>query len=268
MTAARRNVERMPSHRLSPKWLSPCACARWLRKARPSDYAIAVNDLCAALPVVGKPAEVMGSLAAVGVWGSRHVPALATAAVRKPFGLGALFSLGLPTQAQVGDERAQTTTVAEAALRDILSGDPLAVDWPRPDRLAPVLHAVQHRRRHLYRSAVRYGDAAEQVLDVWRSRDLPVQPAPVLIFVPGGAWVHGSRILQGHTLMSHLAEQGWVCLAIDYRVAPRHRWPRHIQDVRRPSRGRGPMSTNSAATEGSWRWPAVRQAGTWRHWRA
>ena len=29
-----------------------------------------------------------------------------------------------------------------------------------------------------------------------------------------------------------LAEQGWVCLAIDYRVAPNHRWPRHITDVK------------------------------------
>ena len=29
-----------------------------------------------------------------------------------------------------------------------------------------------------------------------------------MIFVPGGAWVHGSRILQGYALMSHLAEHG------------------------------------------------------------
>jgi acetyl esterase/lipase len=31
--------------------------------------------------------------------------------------------------------------------------------------------------------------------------------------------------------MSHLAEQGWVCLSIDYRVAPNHAWPQHITDV-------------------------------------
>jgi acetyl esterase/lipase len=54
----------------------------------------------------------------------------------------------------------------------------------------------------------------------------------VLIFVPGGAWVHGSRLLQGYALMSHLAEMGWVCLSIDYRVAPHHRWPAHITDVK------------------------------------
>ena len=61
---------------------------------------------------------------------------------------------------------------------------------------------------------------------------LPAQPAPVLVFVPGGAWIHGRAVGQGSALISHLAEQGWVCLAIDYRVAPHHRWPRHITDVK------------------------------------
>ena len=32
--------------------------------------------------------------------------------------------------------------------------------------------------------------------------------------------------------MSHLADQGWVCLSIEYRVAPHHRWPAHIIDVK------------------------------------
>ena len=53
-----------------------------------------------------------------------------------------------------------------------------------------------------------------------------------MIFVPGGAWVHGSRLLQGYALMSHLAEKGWVCLSIDYRVAPHNPWPAHIADVK------------------------------------
>ena len=39
-------------------------------------------------------------------------------------------------------------------------------------------------------------------------------------------------MLQGYALMSHLAEMGWVCLSIDYRVAPHHRWPAHITDVK------------------------------------
>ena len=53
-----------------------------------------------------------------------------------------------------------------------------------------------------------------------------------MIFVPGGAWLHGTRALQGYALMAHLAAQGWVCLSIGYRVSPHHRWPRHINDVK------------------------------------
>ena len=33
--------------------------------------------------------------------------------------------------------------------------------------------------------------------------------------------------------MSHLAELGWVCVAINYRLSPRSTWPDHIVDVKR-----------------------------------
>lgn len=32
--------------------------------------------------------------------------------------------------------------------------------------------------------------------------------------------------------MSHLIEHGRVCLSIDYRVSPHHRWPRHLSDAK------------------------------------
>jgi acetyl esterase/lipase len=91
---------------------------------------------------------------------------------------------------------------------------------------------LEQRRRYLHETAVRYGPHESQLLDVWRLPELPTTPAPVLIFVPGGAWVHGSRTFQGSALMSHLAAAGWVCLAIDYRVSPRNSWPRHVMDVK------------------------------------
>jgi acetyl esterase/lipase len=98
------------------------------------------------------------------------------------------------------------------------------------NRMPPFVRARAQRKRCLYRSSIQYGDHPSQLLDVWRRPDLPPN-APVLLFVPGGAWVQGTRVLQGHTLLSHLVEQGWVCLTMDYRVSPLHRWPRHIADV-------------------------------------
>lgn len=41
----------------------------------------------------------------------------------------------------------------------------------------------------------------------------------------------GHRRPQGYALMSHLVDQGWICVAMDYRTAPINRWPRPFLDV-------------------------------------
>jgi acetyl esterase/lipase len=84
-------------------------------------------------------------------------------------------------------------------------------------------------------NVVSYGPHGRANLaDVWRRRDLPRDgKAPVLLQVPGGAWVIGMRRPQAYPLMSHLAARGWVCVSIGYRVSPVHTWPEHIVDVKR-----------------------------------
>ncbi|MDQ2625605.1 MULTISPECIES: alpha/beta hydrolase [Mycolicibacter] len=80
-----------------------------------------------------------------------------------------------------------------------------------------------------------YGEyGGRNTLDIWRHRDLPHDGrAPVLLQVPGGAWMVGSKRGQAHPLMSHLVERGWVCVSINYRLSPRSTWPDHIIDVKR-----------------------------------
>jgi len=51
--------------------------------------------------------------------------------------------------------------------------------------------------------------------------------------VHGGAWIVGQKEGQAHPLMAHLAERGWVCVTINYRLSPRATWPDHIVDVKR-----------------------------------
>jgi acetyl esterase/lipase len=201
-----------------------CSRIRWLRHARAMDYVVAVGDAYASIPVIGRHLEPFGALAAIGALGYRHAPEMVSASWRRRLAKESLELRKL--------ERRRTHAQAEAALRGIVPDEDLDINWPRAERTAPMWKAAEHRRRHLYRSAVRYGDAPTQVLDVWRRRDLPDGPAPVVVFVPGGAWIHGSRILQGYALMSHLAALGWICLSVEYRVAPHHPWPRHIQDVK------------------------------------
>lgn len=177
----------------------------------------------ASLPVVGKRLEPLGCVTAMGVWGARQAPELMSAMVKDWFTPG--------TNEARRKDRAATNEVSVTALRGVVSAADLDGAWPAPERTPPVAGARRHRR-HLYRRNVHYGEHPAQLLDVWRRKDLPDTPAPVMIFVPGGAWIHGSRAVQGYALMSRLAELGWVCLSIDYRVSPHHRWPRHIVDVK------------------------------------
>lgn len=196
---------------------------RWMLRARPADYLLALSVATTSLPVFGRHLEPLGGAAAMGVWGARHMPDFLASTAKSWLtpGIGEIRKR----------DRDRTNAVSDAALRGVVAAEDLDIDWPAPERTPPMWKALAHRR-YLHRSGVHYGNHPAQLLDVWRRKDLPPTPAPVLIFVPGGAWVHGSRLLQGYALMSHLAERGWVCLSIDYRVAPHHRWPSHITDVK------------------------------------
>ncbi|KRE27447.1 esterase [Mycobacterium sp. Soil538] len=92
------------------------------------------------------------------------------------------------------------------------------------------------RRRYVEKAGtVQYGPhGGANRADIWRRTDLPRDgKAPVLLQVPGGAWSIGMRRPQAYPLLSHLADHGWVCVSIDYRVSPRNTWPDHIIDVKR-----------------------------------
>jgi acetyl esterase/lipase len=82
------------------------------------------------------------------------------------------------------------------------------------------------RRRHVAHT-ITYANG--QPLDIW----LPDNPAnaPVFVYIPGGAWVMGDRRHQGHAIMSHLVSKGWICVTMNYRTAPIHRWPAPFEDV-------------------------------------
>jgi acetyl esterase/lipase len=91
------------------------------------------------------------------------------------------------------------------------------------------------RRRYLHQEDLSYGESGiRNHLDIWRRKDLPLDAqAPVLIQIHGSAWTKGSKRGQGYPLMAHMAERGWVCVAINYSLAPAARWPAHIIDVKR-----------------------------------
>ncbi len=132
--------------------------------------------------------------------------------------------------------------VLEAGLREQLGpdyADELATlpnaPAKRGRRDLPLRTTVARRRFVDKSNIVSYGPHGRANLaDIWRRRDLPRDgKAPVLVQVPGGAWVIGWRRPQAYPLMSHLVSRGWICVSLNYRVSPIHTWPDHIVDVKR-----------------------------------
>jgi acetyl esterase/lipase len=112
--------------------------------------------------------------------------------------------------------------------------------WRRPagsgTAKAPgLLRMLRIYRDYAHDADISYGEYGRaNHLDIWRRPDLdPAGKAPVLFQIPGGAWITGNKRGQAHPLMSHLAELGWICVAINYRHSPRNTWPDHIVDVKR-----------------------------------
>jgi acetyl esterase/lipase len=137
----------------------------------------------------------------------------------------------------------KTRDIVEQALIDELGDD-------YRDRMAPILAPPADvpvtlrqvalpvrgwRRRYVGNRDIAYGDAGKRnMLDIWRRGDLSADAkAPVLLQIHGGAWVMGQKTGQAYPLLSHLAERGWVGVAINYRLSPRSTWPDHIVDVKR-----------------------------------
>ena len=194
--------------------------ARWLLRAGPSDYMLAMSVASASLPVIGKHLEPLGGVAAMGIWGYRHMPSF-SARPRSP-------RLS-PGNAEVRRRGRDMTRARSRTPRYAVScpRKDLAIDWPAPERTPPLWRTFEHRR-HVHRTSVRYGDHPSQLLDVWRRDDLPQEPAPVL-HVRAGRRV-GARRPAAAGLRPVVAP-GRARLGVPVHRLPRcaaERWPQHI----------------------------------------
>ena len=123
-------------------------------------------------------------------------------------------ALGLDYTARITPERLSPLD-APPALAQILV--PFAMGHRDVERIVDLSYG-EHGRRNM--------------LDIHRAKK-GGSGRPVLIQVHGGAWIVGRKDQQGLPLMVHLALEGWVCVAINYRLSPRATFPDHIVDVKR-----------------------------------
>ncbi len=108
----------------------------------------------------------------------------------------------------------------------VLSDDILTRHWLKPF----------HFKRDGVRvdSNIAYGDAGKRnLLDIYRPHEPREGGFPVLLQVHGGAWIIGEKEQQAKPLMYHMAQRGWLCVAINYRLSPKAAFPAHIIDVKK-----------------------------------
>jgi acetyl esterase/lipase len=174
-------------------------------------------------------------LALQAVLTARHVR---RGALRTPAGRAGLLAQAASAAQLVAVARiaAGAEPVLRCALTEAL-GEGYAVrhPWDGPARPPGLVRTALSRRTYARVATQRYGPyGGANTLDIWRHPDLGADArAPVVVQVPGGAWVTGDRTKQAYPLMGHLARLGWVCVPISYRLAPRNRWPAQIEDVKR-----------------------------------
>lgn len=102
---------------------------------------------------------------------------------------------------------------------------------------APHLMITDASKRTVERN-VAYSDEAgwRHTLDIYRPLDGAPKgdgPRPALVEIHGGGWVVGNKNQQGLQLLNHMAGEGWTGFNINYRLAPRAKFPEQLIDAKR-----------------------------------
>ena len=108
------------------------------------------------------------------------------------------------------------------------------IDPPATAAIYVPLHEVTAQTAIPVRN-LRYGPYERNVLDVF-SQATPGDDAPVLVFIHGGGFQRGAKSSDDSpfydNIMRWAAEQGFVGVNINYRLAPEFVWPAGIEDLR------------------------------------
>jgi len=155
---------------------------------------------------------------------------------RLAMGLQAVTIAGL---VKLVDEGRHVDDEFEAALSGHLTAAELDAR-PRSVRtglFAPHLMVTDASKRTVERNVAYHDEAGwRHTLDVYRPLDATRDGStkrPVVVEIHGGGWVVGNKNQQGLQLLNHLAGEGWVGFNVNYRLAPRAKFPEQLIDCKR-----------------------------------
>ena len=129
------------------------------------------------------------------------------------------------------------TEVLEETYAAVSPGDPTTAPERTSLRSLARPFAMADPRVEVIRDVPYTKGGVKARLDIYRPRGIADRgegdgPAPVLVQIHGGGWTIGNKEQQGLLLMNRMAARGWVCVSVNYRLAPKYRWPTQIGDVR------------------------------------
>ena len=81
-------------------------------------------------------------------------------------------------------------------------------------------------------SDIEYAAVDGQSLQLDASTPEGEGPFPMAILIHGGGWSGGDKAREHRPPVAHLTESKFTWFSINYRLAPEHRWPACIEDVR------------------------------------
>lgn len=106
--------------------------------------------------------------------------------------------------------------------------------WPVVGKVNALRRQVVGRVRSLdliQWDQVEYGKDIAQRVHIWELNDLaPRDGWPCVLLIHGGGWREGSW-KDFESLAPLLTRRGFLVAALDYRLAPDHRWPAQLEDV-------------------------------------
>ena len=91
------------------------------------------------------------------------------------------------------------------------------------------LNRLTPKQGYTVQKNVPYGLKARHRLDLYRSSS-PRQQRPLIVFVHGGAWMHGDK--KDYSFIGEaFAKEGFDVAVINYHLAPKHIFPSYINDL-------------------------------------
>ena len=147
----------------------------------------------------------------------------------RPITVALLIGLSLSSHYLASSALGQKSEPPSVSLDSPVSGKPLA-DSKRPSA-SEGSKPSESQRSYTMEKGVRFAEVAGKKLRA----DLFVPkgdgPFPGVLMIHGGGWTAGSKAqMVGHAQLA--AERGYTVMSINYRLAPKHKFPAQIHDCK------------------------------------